>query len=203
MKKGDSLEMIDENETKKLTVGFAVTASYCTFSKMFDILPALCRKYNVIPIVSYNTAGFDTRFIKACDTINKLEEITGNKCIKTMLEAEPIGPKGLLDLLVIAPCTGNTLGKISSGIYDTPVTLAYKSHMRNGKPVLIAVSTNDGLSGSAVSIGKLLNTRNVFFVPFGQDDPIAKERSLVADFSKLPLACEAALENKQLRPILL
>ena len=195
--------MNDEIEKKRYKIGFALTASYCTFSKIFDILPSLCNKYDIIPIVSYNTAGFDTRFIKAEDTLKKLEEITGNKCIKTMTEAEPIGPRGLIDLLVIAPCTGNTLGKISSGIYDTPVTLAYKSHMRNGKPVLIAVSTNDGLSGSAVSIGKLLNTRNVFFVPFGQDDPMAKERSLVADFSKIPLACEAALENKQLRPILI
>jgi len=201
MTKGVNTEMNDEK--KKTTVGFAVTASYCTFSKIFDALPKLCEKYNVIPIVSYNTQSFDTRFIKAADTLKKLEEITGNTCIRTMTEAEPIGPKALLDLLVIAPCTGNTLGKISSGIYDTPVTLAYKSHMRNNRPVLIAVSTNDGLSGSAVSIGKLLNTRNVFFVPFGQDDPIAKERSLVADFSKLPLACEAALLNRQLHPILL
>jgi len=194
---------MNATEKKKRAVGLAVTASYCTFSRLFDILPRLCEEYEVFPIVSFNTSSHDSRFIRASETLERLSSVTGNKCIETIAEAEPIGPKKLLDLLIIAPCTGNTLGKLASGIYDTPVTMAYKSHMRNHRPCLIAISTNDGLSGSAANIGKLLNTKNVFFVPFGQDDPEGKERSLISDMSLLPKAAKSALEYRQLQPLLL
>ena len=150
--------------------------------------------------MSYNT---DTRFGTAEAFRNKIEEITGHSIIKTVQEAEPIGPKAMLDLLVILPCTGNSLAKLSNGIADTSVTMAAKAHLRNSRPVLIAVSTNDALGCAAKNIGSLMNYKNIYFLPFAQDDCEKKPNSLVADFSKLNDACEAALDNRQLQPLLL
>ncbi len=192
----------EKKEKEKIRVGFAVTGSFCTFSKVFGLLPALAAKYDIYPIVSFNTAKLDTRFFSASEAVKTLTDITGREPIDSIVKAEPIGPKGLFDVLVIEPCTGNTIGKIASGISDTPVTMAFKSHMRNGRPAVIGVSTNDGLSGSAENIGRLMNRKNVFFVPFTQDAPYQKERSLVADFSLTDKAIEAALEGKQLQPVL-
>lgn len=157
---------------------------------------------NIVPIVSECTAATDTRFGKAHDLMREMERICDRRVIATIEAAEPIGPKKLLDLLVIAPCTGNTLGKLAAGITDTSVTMAAKAHLRNGRPLLIALSTNDALSTSAPNIGELLNRKNVFFVPFGQDDPEHKPTSLCADFSLTAQAALEALEGRQLQPIL-
>ncbi len=185
------------------TIGFAMTGSFCTFAKVFEELPRLLETgATVLPIFSQNVQSTDTRFGKAIDFIEKIENLTQNKIIKTISEAEPIGPKKLLDALIIAPCTGNTLGKLANGITDTTVTRAAKSTIRNQKPVIIAVSTNDGLGASAKNIGLLLNMKNIYFVPFNQDDPIKKEKSLVADMSQIVKATELALEGKQLQPII-
>lgn len=158
---------------------------------------------NIIPIVSECTAATDTRFGAAHDLMREMERICDHRVISTIKGAEPIGPQKLLDLLVICPCTGNTLGKLAAGITDTSVTMAAKAHLRNGRPVLIAPATNDGLAASAVSIGTLLNRNHVYFVPFGQDDPKGKPTSLVADFSLVLPAALAALEGCQLQPLLL
>ncbi len=183
---------------KGKNIGFAMTGSFCTFAKVFEELPRLLETgANVLPIFSQNAQSTDTRFGKAIDFIEKIENLTQNKIIKTISEAEPIGPKKLLDALIIAPCTGNTLG-----ITDTTVTMAAKSTIRNQKPVIIAVSTNDGLGASAKNIGMLLNMKNIYFVPFNQDDPIKKEKSLVADMSQIVKTAELALEEKQLQPII-
>ena len=163
----------------------------------------LSDNYNIIPVFSRTSGTIDSRFGTAADHIHKAVEITGNTPIMTISEAEPIGPKKLLDALIIAPCTGNTLAKLAHSIADTPVTMAAKSHLRNGRPVIIAVSTNDALAGAAENIGKLLARRNYYFVPFGQDDPTQKPTSLVADFEKIPATLEAALAGHQLQPILL
>lgn len=188
---------------KGKTIGFAMTGSFCTFAKVFEELPRLLETgANVLPIFSQNAQSTDTRFGKAIDFIEKIENLTQNKIIKTISEAEPIGPKKLLDALIIAPCTGNTLGKLANGITDTTVTMAAKSTIRNQKPVIIAVSTNDGLGASAKNIGMLLNMKNIYFVPFNQDDPIKKEKSLVADMSQIVKTAELALEGKQLQPII-
>lgn len=189
---------------KHETIGFAMCGSFCTFRTAIDALQALRAQYdNIIPIFSTAGCQTDTRFGKAADFMNEVAEICGTPVRRTLAEVEPFGPKKLLDLLVIAPCTGNTLGKIAHGIADTPVTLACKSHLRNGRPVVLAISTNDGLSGNAENIGRLLNRKHFFFVPFGQDSPTGKPCSLIADFSKLPDAVNAALEGNQLQPILL
>lgn len=186
------------------TIGFAMTGSYCTFEKVIEKLRALKKTgANIQPIMSENVYTTDTRFGKAQDFIWTVEDITGNKVIKSIKEAEPIGPKALLDLIVVAPCTGNTLAKLANGITDTSVTLAVKAHLRNQRPVLLGVSTNDGLGNAAKNIGTLLNVKNMFFIPFNQDDYENKPNSLVADFNKLIPACSAALEFKQLQPVLL
>jgi len=158
---------------------------------------------NVVPIVSECTAATDTRFGAAHDLMREMERICDRRVIATIRDAEPIGPKKLLDLLIIAPCTGNTLGKLACGITDTSVTMAAKAHLRNGRPLLIAPSTNDGLAASAHSIGVLLARKNIYFVPFGQDDPLGKPTSLAADFSLVADAAKAALEGRQLQPVLL
>lgn len=177
--------------------------SFCTFGKAVDALGRLCETgANVIPIMSGISYSTDTRFGKAEDFRKKIEQLTGNSIISTVKEAEPIGPKGLLDLLVVLPCTGNSLAKIAGGIADTSVTMAVKAHLRNQRPVLIAVSTNDGLGTAARNIGTLLNCKHVFFLPFTQDDYIKKPNSLVADFSKLTEAVGAAFEGRQLQPVL-
>lgn len=184
-------------------IGFAVTGSFCTFAKVFPQMQLLTQKgYKVIPIMSENAYTTSTRFGSAQDWVDRAENITGEAVIHTIAQAEPIGPKKLLDLLIIAPCTGNTLGKLASGIYDTAPTLAVKSHRRNGRPVLIAVSTNDALAFSAASIGTLMARRGMFFVPFEQDDARSKPDSCVADFDRILPAAEAALAGRQLQPMI-
>ena len=188
----------------KATIGFAMCGSFCTFSKAFEQMRALVEDgYDVIPIMSGNASSTDTRFGKASEMIERAEEITGKRVLTTAVQTEPIGPKKLLDVLLIAPCTGNTLAKLAHSIADTPVTMAAKSHLRNGKPVLLAVSTNDALSGAAENIGKLLVRKHYYFVPFGQDDPRGKPNSMIADFSQIPSALLAAAEERQLQPILI
>ena len=185
-------------------IGFAMTGSFCTFAKVFEELESLQKTgANLIPIMSQNARSIDTRFGKAQDFIERLESITGNKLIQTIAEAEPIGPKKLLDALIVAPCTGNTLAKLANGITDTTVTMAAKSTIRNKRPVVLAVSTNDGLGGSAKNIGMLLNMKQIYFVPFRQDDPVHKGNSLVADMSKIEESVQMALDGGHLQPILL
>ncbi len=186
------------------TFGFALTGSYCTFSKVVPQIKAFVDAgHQVIPIFSEHVASTDTRFGTAMEHIKQIEEITGNKAIITIKEAEPIGPKKLLDLLIIAPCTGNTIAKLAHGIADTTVTLAAKSHLRNNRPIVVAVSTNDGLAGNAKNIGTLLARKHFYLVPFGQDDCIEKPNSLVADFSKIPETIISALNETQIQPVLL
>jgi dipicolinate synthase subunit B len=163
----------------------------------------LVQEHSVIPIFSQNVCTIDSRFGTAKEHIEKATRICGREPICTISQAEPIGPKKMLDVLIIAPCTGNTLAKLAHSIADSPVTMAAKSHLRNGRPILLAVSTNDGLAGAAENIGKLLARKHYFFVPFGQDDPISKPTSLVADFSKIPESLALAADGKQLQPILL
>ncbi len=187
-------------ERKRL--GLALCGSYCTYEKLFAAASALARVYDLVPIMSDTAAETDTRFGTAAEHIRRLMELCGKHVITTIPEAEPLGPKYPLDALLIAPCTGNTLAKLAQGVTDSSVTMAAKAHLRNGRPLVIAFSTNDGLSGSAENIARLLNRKNVFFVPFGQDDPVKKPRSLQADFSLLGETVEAALAGEQLQPIL-
>ena len=186
-----------------MNIGFAMCGSFCTFQNTFPVIEELSAQYNLIPILSFNACSIDSRFGTAQSHIQRLTEICGKAPLCTIAEVEPIGPKKLLDALIIAPCTGNTLSKLAHSIADTPVTMAAKSHLRNGGPILIAVSTNDALAGAAENIGKLLTRKHYFFVPFGQDDPQSKPTSLVADFKRIPQALTAALEGYQLQPILL
>lgn len=186
-----------------MNIGFAMCGSFCTYSKVFPVMELLSRDYQVTPIFSDASYAIDSRFGTAKEHIELAREICGREPLHTIAQVEPIGPKKLLDVLVIAPCTGNTLAKLANSIADTPVTMAAKSHLRNGRPVLVAVSTNDGLAGAAENIGRLLGKKHYYFVPFGQDDALHKPTSLVADFSKLPQALEEALEGRQLQPVLL
>ena len=186
-----------------MRIGFAMCGSFCTYEKVFPIMELLSRDYELVPIFSQAAGTTDSRFGTAREHIETAAEICGCRPILTIEAAEPIGPKKLLDILVIAPCTGNTLAKLAHGIADGPVTMAVKSHLRNGRPVLVAVSTNDALAGAAENIGKLLARKHYYFVPFGQDDAFGKPTSMVADFMQLPQALEEALEGRQLQPILL
>lgn len=185
-----------------MNIGFALTGSFCTFSKVFPVMESLAKKYTLIPILSPAAGGIDSRFGKAEDHIQRIVEICGREPLTDIKQVEPIGPKNLLDALIIAPCTGNTLAKLANSIADTSVTMAAKSHLRNGGPVLVAVSTNDALAGAAENIGKLLGRKHYFFVPFGQDDPEKKPTSMVAEFNKIPEALKLALDGKQLQPII-
>ena len=186
-----------------MTVGFAMCGSFCTFSQVFPVMEELSEKYDLIPIFSQSVFTMDSRFGTAAEHICRATMICGNQPLHTVPQVEPIGPKKMLDALIIAPCTGNTLAKLAHGIADSPVTMAAKSHLRNGRPIVIAVSTNDALAGAAENIGRLLARRHYYFVPFGQDDPINKPTSLVADFSKTDATLTAALQGKQIQPILL
>lgn len=187
-----------------LTIGFAVTGSFCTLQRVIPEMANLVKEgANVVPIVSENTKSFDTRFGKAKDFIAQIEDITKKKIICDICRAEPIGPKKMLDALIIAPCTGNTLGKIANGITDTCVTLAAKAHLRNQRPLVIAISTNDGLGLNAKNVGLLLNTKNIYLVPFRQDDPLKKHNSLIAKMELIVPTVEKALEGQQLQPVLL
>ncbi len=185
------------------TIGFALCGSFCTFDKAMAQMRELADTYKILPIMSNNAYTTDTRFGKAQDWIRQAEEISGREVVHTIVQAEPIGPKGLVDLLAVAPCTGNTLSKIASGITDTPVTMAVKSALRIGIPVVLCCATNDAMAASGPNLLRLLNTKNVYLVPLRQDDPVKKPVSLVADFTLLPKAIELALEGKQLQPVFL
>ena len=186
-----------------INVGFALTGSFCTIKKVIPKIQELKDLgANIIPIMSYNSYNFDTKFGKAKDFIEEIEGITENKIIHTIQGAEPIGPKSLTDIMVVAPCSGNTLAKLANSIIDTPTTMAIKSHLRNQRPLVVGISTNDALSGSAENIGKLLNRKNYYFVPFTQDNPITKPTSLVFKFDYLIPTIQEALNNKQLQPII-
>lgn len=187
-----------------ITIGFAICGSYCTFKTVFEEIERLKKSgYNIIPIMSENAYTLDTRFGDAIHWQRRLKEITENQIIHTIPQAEPIGPKKLLDALIIAPCTGNTLAKLATGVTDTAVTLAAKAHLRNGRPLIIAPSTNDALSNAAKNIGALLNYKNLYFVPFGEDNYAGKPTSMVADFSLIEPALEMALNGKQIQPIII
>ncbi len=191
-------------ELKNVKVGFCMTGSFCTFEKAFSAMQELrdagC---DILPIMSFNAGTTDTRFGTAQEHIRRAENICGKRVILSISDAEPIGPKKLTDIMIVAPCTGNTMAKLARSITDTPVTMAVKSHLRGGKPVLVACATNDALAGSFKNIGFLMNCRNYYFVPLGQDDPLKKPCSLVADFSLIPEAACAALDGTQLQPVLI
>lgn len=184
-------------------IGCVMTGSFCTFKKAFETWSEMRRQgAELFPIMSFNACSMDTRFYPAQEAVEIFEKITGRRVWNSIEAVEPIGPKKLLDALVVAPCTGNTLAKIANGIVDTPAAMAVKSHLRNGKPVVIAVSTNDGLAGSAKNLGKLLVAKHFYFVPFRQDDWKTKPNSLVADFSLVVDSTAQALENRQIQPLL-
>ncbi len=187
-----------------IRLGFVLTGSHCTMEAVFNEITKLVQEgTEVYPIVSYSISTTDTRFGKSSDLCAKLQEITGHEPIKTIVDAEPIGPNKLFDILVVAPCTGNTLAKLANGITDTPALMAIKAHLRNQLPVVIAVSTNDGLGLNAKNIATLLNTKNIYLVPFGQDNPSVKPNSLVAHLDKMRDTIFLALEGKQIQPVLL
>ncbi len=185
-------------------IGFALCGSFCTFNQVFSEIEFLKEEgYNIIPIMSENSYNLDTRFGKAKDWQNLFIEITGNAIIHTIPQAEPIGPQKLLDALIIAPCTGNTLAKLATGVTDTCVTLAAKAHLRNARPLIIAPSTNDALTNAGKNIGSLLNYKNIYFVPFGQDSYKGKPSSMVANFQLIRYTLENALEGKQIQPVVI
>ncbi len=186
-----------------MTIGFALCGSFCTYSSAFPAMETLAKNHKIIPIFSGAAYETNTRFGTAAEHIEKATAICGRSPLHTIPEVEPIGPKKLLDVLVIAPCTGNTLAKLAHGIADTPVTMAAKSHLRNGRPVVIGISTNDALAGAAENIGRLLSRKHYYFIPFRQDDPLGKPTSMVADFGKIEDTVKAASEGRQLQPILL
>jgi dipicolinate synthase subunit B len=187
---------------EKLRVGLAMCGSFCTFDKVLTIAEGLADRYDLTGILSERAANTDTRFGAAADHIVRLEALTGKPVMTTITEAEHIGPKKLFDVLVIAPCTGNTLAKLAHGVTDTAVTMAAKAHLRNGRPLCIAFTTNDGLSVTLQNVGAMLTRKNVYFVPFHQDDPMSKPNSLAADFTKLEQTFLAAIAHTQLQPIL-
>ena len=185
-------------------IGFALTGSFCTTETAFEIIGGLVSKgAEVVPILSHAMDTMDTKFGTALSIKKRLAGITGNPVIKTITEAEPIGPGKLLDLLAVLPATGNTLAKIAHGITDTPVTMAVKAHLRNDRPVVLGISSNDALAGGAKNIGMLLGMRNIFFVPFGQDQPLEKPRSMVFKKEYAMAAIAEALERRQLQPMVL
>lgn len=189
---------------QQINIGFALCGSFCTFEKSISQLEHLVSNgYNVYPIMSFNAANLDTKFGKACDFKEKIKNITKKEIINSIVDAEPIGPKKMLDALVICPCTGNTLSKLANAVTDTPVTMAAKSHLRINRPVIIAIASNDSLAASAQNIGKLINTKNIYFVPFNQDDSNLKPNSLVSNFELLEPTIVDVLENKkQYQPII-
>ena len=187
---------------EKLRIGIALTGSYCTYERALAAIEELCEKYDVTAIMSETAASTDSRFGAVEDFIARLEAMTGKKVLKTIVELEPVGPQRMFDVLVIAPCTGNTAAKLANGITDSSVTMAAKSHLRNGRPLLLAIGTNDGLSGSARNIAELLGRKNIYFLPFYQDDPVGKPRSLASDYASLERGILEALEGRQIQPIL-
>lgn len=188
----------------KIRLGYALCGSFCTFSKALEQIETLNKSgYDIYPVFSEFAYKTDTRFFKASEFVETVEKICGKKSISTIFDAEPIGPKKLFDIMIVAPCTGNTLSKIALGITDTSVTMASKAHLRNERPLVIGVSSNDALSATGKNIGILLNRRNIYMVPFGQDDSKNKHRSMVCDFTKIPDTIEFALNNKQIQPLLI
>lgn len=186
----------------KHKIGFAMCGSFCTLSKAIEQMEILSQRgHKIVPIMSFNTANIDTRFSKAKDIKEKVEKICDRKIINSISDAEPIGPKHMVDVMIIAPCTGNTLGKLCNGITDTPVTMAAKSHLRVQKPLIIALATNDALGISGQNIGKTLNMKNIYFVPLYQDDPKNKPNSLIADFNLVIRTMELALLGQQMQPV--
>lgn len=189
---------------QKINIGVAMCGSFCTFKTVIEEIKKLSEiSMNVTPIMSFNSQNIDTRFGKADDFKKLLYEITGNEVITSIENAEPIGPQNKIDIMIISPCTGNTLAKLNKGITDTPVLMAAKAHLRNDKPLVIALATNDALGANLENIGGLINKKNIYFVPFGQDDCIKKPKSMVADFSKIVPTLELALEGKQIQPIII
>lgn len=188
------------NECK---IGFGITGSFCTFGRVKNELEKMAEAgADITPVFSFNTQITNTRFADAGKFVNEIEKICGKAGMKTIAQAEPVGPKALFDVMVIAPCTGNTLAKLCAGITDSPVLMAAKAHLRNERPLVISVSTNDALGINFKNIGYLMNMKNVYFVPFGQDDPVKKPKSMIGDMSKIPDAVEAALEDRQLQPVI-
>ncbi len=187
----------------KTRLGLALCGSYCTFDKILPIAEGLTEEFDLTAIMSESAAETDTRFGCAENIRNRLQEITGKEVICTIAGAEPVGPMKLFDAIAVAPCTGNTLAKLACGIADTAVTMACKAHLRNGRPVIIAVSTNDALGANAKNIGELLNRKNIYFVPFRQDDPQGKPTSMVANLNLLADTVEAASEGRQIQPVIL
>jgi dipicolinate synthase subunit B len=188
---------------KNTTIGFAITGSFCTFSTILEILKELKEEFfDIIPIFSFNVAKQDTRFFSASEFRKQVVEITGKQPVDTLQLAEPLGPSGKIDVMVVAPCTGNTLAKIANAITDTPVLMAVKSHLRNNKPVVLAISTNDALGLNLKNIGILLATKNIYFVPFNQDNPIGKPNSLSADYTLISKTIMEAKQGRQIQPII-
>ena len=185
----------------KLRIGLALTGSYCTYDKALAALEPLAGKYDVTAVMSENAWATDTRFGEAAEFVKRLEALTGKPVLHTVAQTEPVGPKELFDVLAVAPCTGNTAAKLAAGITDTAVTMAVKSQLRGGGPVVLAFGSNDGLSASAKNIGELLNRKHIYFVPMYQDDPVKKPRSLASDYARLEEAILAAYEGRQLEPI--
>lgn len=186
-----------------MNIGYCFTGSFCTFKKSIEALKSLVKNgHNVTPIMSFNAYNIDTRFANAKDVRNEVEAICGKKIIASIEEAEPIGPKHMFDVLCVVPCTSNTLAKLANGVNDTPVTMAVKSHLRNDKPVVLGVSTNDALGAAAKNIGALMNTRNFYFIPMALDNPCEKPRSLVCDFSKAEGTIKCAVDGVQFNSML-
>ena len=184
-------------------IGFAITGSFCTFDKIKSQIKVLKDEgADITPVFSFNTYSMDTRFTKAKDFVDEVKHITGKEGMSTIQQAEAVGPSKLFDVLVIAPCTGNTMAKLANGITDTPVLMAAKAHLRNNRPLVISISTNDALGINLQNIGKLMVMKNIYFVPFGQDDYIKKPNSMIADVSKLGETIMAAFDSKQLQPVI-
>lgn len=186
---------------ERLRAGVALCGSYCTFKSALDTFERLCGVYDVTPIMSEHSAATDSRFGKAEDFRKRLTEASGKEIVDSIVKAEPIGPKRLLDVLIIVPCTGNTIAKLANGVTDTAVTMAAKAHLRNGRPVVLAIATNDALGANAENIGKLLVRKNIYFVPFYQDDPVGKPNSLAADLTLIEDTVSAAMEGRQIQPV--
>ena len=185
-----------------MNIGFALCGSFCTYEKVFPLMEELAKRHRVIPIFSFAAASVDSRFGTAAAHLARAASICGEKPLCDIPAVEPIGPKQMLDVLLIAPCTGNTLAKLAHSIADTPVTMAAKSHLRNGRPVVLGISTNDALAGAAENIGKLLGRKHYYFIPFGQDDPVNKPTSMVADFSRTEDTLLLAAKGAQIQPML-
>lgn len=197
------MERIIDMSLSGCNCGVAITGSFCTFDKVKIEIEEMAKLgISVYPIFSERSATYDTRFGRGDDFVKDIQRITGKKGIFTIQEAEPIGPKAYLDVLVIAPCTGNTLAKLCNGITDSPVLMAAKAHIRNNKPLIISISTNDAMGMNFKNIGMLMNMKNIYFVPFYQDDPVKKPNSLIGKLSMIPETIEEALKGKQLQPVL-